>query len=178
MRKRTSAAPCAKFGLFGAWLHKQIAANPMNQGGALQRCLWVGDADGGLGWVEMGLVEANWRRSRHRDWFWLDVNLLMCWWRQIRQGKWWCRHNLWILVRGWWSRRPWRSYCSVCSRLESANKVVVAVMRSSWLFLFRSVWLRAEKPVFAKSLLYPTSLCYFSRQNKIPSYFVSTKLVG
>ncbi len=63
----TAAAPCVKFGLFGAWLHKQIAANPMNQGGALQRCLWVGDADSGLGWVEMGLVEANWRRSRHRD---------------------------------------------------------------------------------------------------------------
>jgi hypothetical protein len=38
MRKRMAAAPCVKFGLFGAWLHKQIAANPMNQGGALQRC--------------------------------------------------------------------------------------------------------------------------------------------
>jgi hypothetical protein len=38
MCKRTAAAPCVKFGLFGAWLHIQIAANPMNQGGALQRC--------------------------------------------------------------------------------------------------------------------------------------------
>ena len=65
--QKNGSSTIVKFGLFGAWLHKQIAANPMNQGGALQRCLWVGDADGGLGWVEMGLVEANWRRSRHRD---------------------------------------------------------------------------------------------------------------
>ena len=46
----------------------------MNQGGALQHCSYVGDADGSLGWFEMGLAEANWTRSRRRGLFWPDVN--------------------------------------------------------------------------------------------------------
>ena len=58
--------------------------------------------------------------------------LLMCWSQQIRHGEWWWRHNLWILVRGWWRWQPWCSYCIVCWRLESVNKVVVVVIQEGW----------------------------------------------
>ncbi len=64
--QKNGSSTIVKFRLFGAWLHKQIAANPMNQGGALQHCSYVGDANGGFGRFEMALAEANWTRSRYR----------------------------------------------------------------------------------------------------------------
>jgi hypothetical protein len=73
-----------KLGLFGAWLHKEIAANPMNQGGALQ-CVMLTVVWGGLRWLWRKLIGQGLVAVVN---FGLTTTLLMCWWQQIRQGEW------------------------------------------------------------------------------------------